>query len=111
MLLSAEPMSCGVLPSSLAPLTAYMPCELTDTTQVCGVLDNCCELAVGKLKFISLNLDHVVVSIKKMRITSKTSMKGIRLMSGSAGALVLNFKMGLLKKSIAHGGQMSRKTL
>lgn len=97
MLLSAVPMSCGVLPSIFAPLTAYMPCALTDTTQVWGVPEDCCELADGKLKFISLNLDHVVVSIKKMRMTSKTSMKGIKLMSGSAGALVLNFKAGLLK--------------
>jgi hypothetical protein len=97
MLLSAAPMSCGVLPSIFAPLTEYMPCALTDTTQDCGVPGACCELAVGKLKFISLNLDHVVVSIKKMRMTSKTSMKGIKLMSGSAGALVLNFKVNLLK--------------
>ena len=52
-------------------------------------------LAVGKLKLISLNLDHVVVSMRKITITSSTSMKGIKLMSGSAGALVLNFKMGL----------------
>ena len=45
------------------------------------------------LKFISLNLDHVVVSIKKMSTTNNTSMKGIRLMSGSGDEFFLNFKM------------------
>jgi len=34
----------------------------------------------------------VVVNIKKMRTTNKTSMKGIKLMSGSSGTFFLNFK-------------------
>jgi len=37
--------------------------------------------------------EQVVVSIKKMRTTRNTSMKGIKLMSGSMAVLFLNFKM------------------
>ena len=74
-----------------------LPCALTATTQAGVELTEVLALAVGKLKFISLNFDHVVVSIKKISTTNKTSIKGIKLMSGSAGELVLNFKVGLLK--------------
>jgi hypothetical protein len=69
---------------------------LTDTTQAGNSAGDSAALAFGKLKFISLNFDQVVVSMRKIRITNKTSMKGIRLMSGSVGELVLNLKMCLL---------------
>lgn len=94
---SAKTKSCGERPSILLPLTEYMPCALTDTTQAGISAGDCAALAFGKLKFISLNFDQVVVSMRKIRITNKTSMKGIRLMSGSVGELVLNLKMCLLK--------------
>lgn len=72
-------------------------------------------LADGKLRFISLNLDHVVVNIKKMRMTNKTSMKGIKLMSGSKVVFFLNFKFALfgvpMIELISHRGKVPGKTL
>jgi len=85
--------SCKVRPSILAPLTAYVPCELTTTTQDGVASVEPWALAEGKLTFIWLKRDQVVVSIKKMRTTKSTSMKGIKLMSGSMAVLFLNFKM------------------
>jgi hypothetical protein len=70
-----------------------VPWELTTTTQVGVASVEPWALAEGKLTFISLNRDHVVVSIKKMRTTKSTSMKGIKLMSGSMAVFFLNFKM------------------
>src|SRR5690349_2489519 len=41
--------------------------------------------AVGSVICSSVNFEYVVDSIRKMRITSSTSMNGIRLISGSSG--------------------------
>jgi len=70
-----------------------VPCELTATTQDGVASVEPWALAEGKLTFIWLKRDQVVVSIKKMRTTKSTSMKGIKLMSGSMAVLFLNFKM------------------
>src|SRR5688500_7457759 len=46
----------------------------------------CSASAVGKVSWSSVNFEYVVDSIRKIRITSSTSMNGIKLISGSSSA-------------------------
>src|SRR5262245_5118011 len=83
-----------------ALLIVYWPCALT-TTEISFGRSGCFSAsAVGRLICSSVYFEYVVVIIRKMRITSMTSIIGTRLISGSSRCLPR-------RKFIGRGGAAS----
>src|SRR5258706_310937 len=76
-----------VLPNGVCvPLIAYLPVESTATLSICGRSDGRSAAASGRLICSSANRLYVVVRKRKIRMTMRMSISGIRLISGSSRA-------------------------
>src|SRR3954471_25054947 len=69
----------------------------------CGRSRACSASATGSATCSSVNFEYVVESIRKMRMTSSTSMNGIRLISGSSGRGLRKFM------AAGEGGSSARR--
>ena len=106
---NAAVKAATVRPSTTTLLTEYDPCALTVKIICLGFSVWRWSSATGSVKLISVSLDHVVLSIKKITTTNKMSMKGIKLISGSAGEFLRNFN--LILQLAAQSGQMTCESI